>query len=207
MEPQFWRDRWAEQKIGFHEGQPNTFLAQHVERLGGTRVLVPLCGKSEDLAFLAGQGRAVVGIELVEDAVAAFFAEHGVTPEIERRGSLAIYTAGAIQIIAGDLFAVTRADVGAIDALYDRAALIALPAELRPRYVAHLRALAGAAVPVLLVTIEYPQELVPGPPFSVDEAEVRSHYPTATLLGDGPVTSGRLAELESAKERCYFATL
>jgi len=204
MEPQFWRDRWAENKIGFHEGKPNTFLAEHEGRLGGTRVLVPLCGKSEDLAFLAAHGRSVIGIELVEDAVAAFFGEHAATPTIERRGPLALYTAGAIQILAGDFFAVTPADVGPVDAIYDRAALIALPPELRPRYIAHLRSLVPAPAPVLLVTIEYPQDLMPGPPFSVPESEVRTYYPTATLLGDAPIQSGRAAELGVARERSYL---
>jgi len=208
MEPQFWRDRWAENKIAFHEGKPNSFLAEHLDRLGGTRVLVPLCGKSEDLAFLAAHGRSVIGIELVEDAVAAFFSEHDATPTIERRGSLALYTSGPIQILAGDFFATTPADVGPIDALYDRAALVALPPDLRPRYIAHLRTLVGAApVPVLLVAIEYPQHLMPGPPFSVPEPEVRTYYPSATLLGDEPLQSGRAAELGTARERSYLATL
>lgn len=207
MEPQFWKDRWAENKIGFHEGKPNSFLAQHLDTLRGPRVLVPLCGKSEDLAFLAASGRSVVGIELVEDAVAAFFVEHGVTPAIERRGPLAVYTADQITLIAGDFFAVSRADIGPVDAVYDRAALIALPADLRPRYIAHLRSLVGAPSPVLLVTIEYPQDLMAGPPFSVVESEVRGYYPSATLLGEAAVQSGRAGELGVARERAYAGTV
>ncbi len=203
MQPQFWKDRWAENKIGFHEGKPNNFLAQFLSHLTGRRVLVPLCGKSEDLAFLAAHGHPVIGIELVEDAVRAFFAEHSATPTIERRGDLAIYTAGDIQIIAGDIFAVTPANVGPTDALYDRAALVALPPDLRPRYVAHLRTLVPALASGLLVTIEYPQELMSGPPHSVPEPEVRTYYPAAELLAEGELHSGRAAELGVARERCY----
>lgn len=206
MQPEFWRERWAENKIGFHEGKPNNFLAQFLAHLPGHRVLVPLCGKAEDLAFLAAQGRHVVGIELVEDAVRAFFSEHGATPTIERRGDLAIYTAAEIQVIAGDVFAVSRADVGAIDALYDRAALVALPPDLRPRYVSHLRTLAPAAAG-LLVTIEYPQDLMSGPPFSVPQPEVHTYYPSAELLAEGELRSGRAAELGVARERCYRIAL
>lgn len=177
MNTDFWIERWKEGRIGFHEGQVNTLLAEHVERLGqGRRVLVPLCGKSEDLAFLAAQGHEVVGVELVEDAVVAFFAEHELTPTVERRGELAIYRAGAITLIAGDFFAVRKNDVGDISALYDRAAIIALPESMRRRYTAHVQTLVAPGATGLVITFEYPQEQMKGPPFSVTEAELRAHY-------------------------------
>ena len=207
MQPQFWRERWAEGKIAFHEGAPNLYLADHAARLTGMSVLVPLCGKTEDLAFLAAHNHTVVGIELVEDAVAAFFSEHGLTPHIERRGPLTVYSSGAVTVIAGDIFAVTREDVGPIDALYDRAALVALPAELRVRYIAHLRTLLTAATPGLLVTFDYPQDQMEGPPFSVPDVEVRSHYPRATQLAERPAVGGRLGALGTAFERCYLVEL
>lgn len=207
MEPSFWIDRWREGRIGFHEGAPNAFLVEHVARLAGSRVLVPLCGKTEDLAYLAGAGRTVIGAELVEDAVRAFFAEHDATPAIAPRGAATAYTAGEIEILAGDLFAITRDDVGAIDAIYDRAALIALPPEVRRRYVEHLRLLAPG-VPVLLVTIEYPQDQMSGPPFSVGDDEVRALYANVELLGEAAPRGGRIAQSGlAARERCYAATL
>jgi thiopurine S-methyltransferase len=178
----FWHARWQEGRIGFHEGQPNSFLMAHHAWLAGChRVLVPLCGKTEDLAFLASRGHAVVGVELVEDAVRQFFAEHGAAPEVSRQGDLAIYAAGAITIIAGDLFATPLAVVGAIDGIYDRAALVALPADLRPRYTALLRAQAPRARRELLVSLDYPEGATQGPPFSVPEAEVRALIPDATI--------------------------
>jgi thiopurine S-methyltransferase len=188
MTDQLWFDRWREGRINFHEGKPNAFLARHAERLAGhTRVLVPLCGKAEDLAFLAGRGHRVVGIELVEDAVRAFFTEHGVTPAIAPRGGLVEYTADAIALYAGDIFATTQALIGPIDAIYDRAALIALPPELRPRYVEQLRRLAPG-VPVFQVALEDPAGLLKGPPFAVPETELRALYPGARfeLLGEEP---------------------
>jgi thiopurine S-methyltransferase len=188
MEPGFWIERWREGRIGFHEGRPNQFLEGNVDRLGEhRRVLVPLCGKAEDLAFLAARGHTVVGVELVEDAVRAFFDEHAVVPSIERRDAHVAYTAGAITIVAGDFFAVTRELVGPIDALYDRAALIALPPELRPRYAAHVRSLVAPGSPGIVVTLEYPQEQFQGPPFSVPESELRTRYGDAIeLLGESP---------------------
>jgi thiopurine S-methyltransferase len=207
MQPQFWKDRWAEGKTAFHEGQPNSFLADNAARLTGKRVLVPLCGKTEDLAFLAAHDHSVIGIELVEDAVAAFFAEHGLTPHIDRRGALAVYSSDAVTIIAGDLFAVTRDDIGAIDAFYDRAALVALPADLRVRYIAHLRSLLAAETPGLLISLEYPPDQMEGPPFPVADAEVHAHYRRATLLAERPAAGGRIGALGTAVERCYDVAL
>jgi len=209
MQPEFWKARWSEGKIGFHEGAPNAFLARHASRIADRRrVLIPLCGKSEDLAYLAAHDHEVIGIELVEDAVRAFFAEHGATPSITRRGPLVIYTSGAITVFAGDLFDVNEADVGAIDAIYDRAALIALPPELRPRYVDHLRTLVPSRTQALLVTLEYPQDKLDGPPFSVPETEVRALYASAELIDERLATGGRIAEAGvSAIERCYLAAV
>lgn len=208
MNPDSWFASWREGRIGFHEGAPNTFLACHEARLAGLhRVLVPLCGKAEDLAFLASRGHEVIGVELVEDAVRAFFAEHDLTPAITRRGGLAVYTAGAITVLAGDVFTVTRTDVGTIDAVYDRAALIALPPDVRPRYVAHLRMLIPAGTPGLLVTLEYPQDQMTGPPFAVPEPEVRALYARAELLDERAATGGRLATAGfAARERCFGIT-
>lgn len=207
MESSFWRERWQEGKIGFHEGKPNTFLAEHLGRVSGRRVFVPLCGKTEDLAYLAAQGRDVVGVELVEDAVRAYFAEHAIEPQVRAHGEITAYTAGPLTILAGDLFAVTPKLVGPIDAIYDRAALIALPQEMRATYIAHVRALAGVNTPVLLVALEYPQDQMEGPPFSVSDPEVRTHYHDVTLLGERPATSGKVGELGTAVERCYLAAL
>ena len=180
MQPDFWRARWAENQIGFHEGTPNSFLAEYVEQLRpAKRVLVPLCGKSEDLAFLASRGFEVIGIELVEDAVRAFFAEHQLTPTVEKHGALTSLRGNGVHLIAGDFFAVAPALTGPIDAFYDRAALIALPPELRDRYIAHLKTFATRG---LLITIEYAPGVRSGPPFSVPPDEVQRHWPGARAL-------------------------
>ena len=203
MEPQFWRDRWREGKTAFHEGVPNSLLERFATRLDGKRrVLVPLCGKTVDLAYLASRGHEVVGIELVEDAVRAFFSEAGLTPTVDGTR----YSAAGITLFARNVFDVTSADTGPIDAIYDRAALIALPPDLRVRYVAHLRALAGH-VPGLLITLDYPQHLMEGPPHSVPDAEVRMHFATAEQLAEMPATGGRVGELRVAVERIYAVTL
>lgn len=182
MDHAFWRSRWQEGRTGFHEGKPNAYLSKHANWLAECRrVLVPLCGKTEDLAFLAGRGHEVVGVELVEDAVRQFFAEHQITPIVAARDGFASYTAGPITVFAGDYFATTAALVGEIDGIYDRAALIALPPELRARYVPHTRAIAPLAKRELLVTLEYPAGSFEGPPFAVHETEVRALFAGADV--------------------------
>ncbi|MDB4961133.1 MAG: Thiopurine S-methyltransferase [Myxococcales bacterium] len=209
MQPEFWKDRWSEGKIGFHEGRPNDFLERHGTRIADRRrVLVPLCGKAEDLAYLAARHHQVIGIELVEDAVKSFFAEHAMTPTVERRGPITQYSCDVVTIFAGDLFAISSADVGAIDAIYDRAALIALPPAMRRRYIDHLHLLVPPRTPTLLVTLEYPQDRFEGPPHAVLEAEVRSLYTTVEKIDERPALGGRIAESGlGAIERCYLARL
>ena len=207
MEANFWQGRWSEGRIGFHEGKANAHLVKHLAVLGaGRRVLVPLCGKAEDLAFLAAQGHQVVGVELVEPAVRAFFEEHGAKPEVAREGPFTRYTAQNITLLAGDFFATTRELLGPVDALYDRAALIALPEPMRGQYVKHLRKLMPPGAPGLVITVEYPQDEMEAPPFSVIEAELRSHYAGLQLelvgqvLAEGP----RMTPI-GALEKCFVA--
>jgi thiopurine S-methyltransferase len=178
MDSDYWHKRWATGQIGgFHEGAPNVHLVTHLARLGpARRVLVPLCGKSEDLTFLAAQGHQVIGVELVESAVQAFFEAHQVTPEVSKAGPFTCYRAQQVTIFAGDFFAATGERLGGVDALYDRAAIIALPEPMRADYARHVRALMPAGSPGLVITFEYPQALLAGPPFSVPEAELRGHY-------------------------------
>jgi len=203
-----WAERWAEGRIGFHEGRPNGWLEQHVGRLGSARrVLVPLCGKAEDMAFLAARGHQVIGVELVEDAVRAFFAEHGLTPKVEAAGPFQAWEANGVRILVGDFFATTRALLGSVDALYDRAAMIALPPELRARYVAHLRTLLPDGAPGLLVTLEYEQARRDGPPFAVLADEVRRAYAGLQIaeLGEAQADAPALqAAGIPASDRCWL---
>jgi thiopurine S-methyltransferase len=226
-----WLGRWRDGRIGFHEDRPNDLLVHHAARLAGCRrVLVPLCGKSEDLAFLAARGHAVIGVELAEQAVRAFFAEHDLAPAVTPRGPLVAYEvgpgavwaaepgtadaaagpAGAITLLVGDFFAVTPELLGPVDALYDRAALIALPPELRPRYVARLRALVPAGAPALVITLEYDQAVMAGPPFAVLEPELRELYAGAAveLLEERAATVSKCAQLGApVSERCFAIRL
>lgn len=176
MEESFWQARWAENQIGFHQRETNPYLERYWSRLGlpaGCQVLVPLCGKSLDLLWLAGQGYRVLGVELAERAVLDFFAEQGLEPVVTGQGALRRFSAGEIEILQGDFFALEPADVADCRALYDRAAIIALPPVMRRDYVAHLARILPRPCDGLMVTLDYDQARLDGPPFSVPEAEVR----------------------------------
>lgn len=181
MKPEYWLERWQSGHIGFHRASANALLAEHHQTALGRclRVLVPLCGKSVDLEWLVVRGHEVVGIELSELAAQAFFAERDIEPQRRTVGGFVEYSHGGIRILTGDFFAATEELVGICDGVYDRAALIALPPEMRPRYVAQLRTLLSPKARVLLITLFF--DAPGGPPFAVSPQEVSTLYADARI--------------------------
>lgn len=179
-----WLNRWESGQTGWHESTGNSALRKFWPRLkAGSRILVPLCGKSHDLLWLAKQGYDVTGVELSEIAVRAFFTEAGIQFEVVASDGLLCFRAQQyrLRIVCGDYFRFSDAPY---DALYDRAALVALPAELRPVYVEHTKSLLKADAAQLLITLEYDQSKVNGPPFSVLPGEVKAYWPDLKRAGD-----------------------
>ena len=195
MDADFWKARWEKGEIAFHEREANPFLVKYFKELSlakGSRVFVPLCGKTLDIAWLLSHGYRVAGAELSEIAVKELFAGLGVEPKISEVGRVSRYRAQSIDIYLGDLFHVTRDMLGPVDAIYDRAALVALPKEMRDRYTEHLVEISDNA-PQLVIAYEYDQRVIGGPPFSVSHDEVRRHYTDSydlTLLGSADVPGG-----------------
>ena len=178
MQPEFWLQRWQENRIGFHRDEVMPLLQKHWPSLqlpAGSRVFVPLCGKSLDLHWLAAQGHDVLGVELSPLAVQQFFAEAGLQPVRHASRCGEHYRAGSVEIICGDAFGLDAELLADVRGVYDRAALIALPPDMRPRY-AELHARLPAGCQDLLITLEYPQAQKSGPPFSVEEADVAACY-------------------------------
>ena len=175
MEHAFWLERWEQNQIGFHQGEINHCLVRYWPSLGlktGGRVLVPLCGKSRDMFWLLEQGFAVTGVEISSLAVEAFFAENRLTPVISREPRCVRWKTATLEILCGDFFELERGDIGICQGVYDRAALIALPPAMRARYVNHLSNLLEQQVRGLLLTMDYNQSEMEGPPFSVSDEEV-----------------------------------
>lgn len=141
------------------------------------RVFLPLCGKTKDILWLLDWGVRVVGAELCESAVNELFDELGIKPKISRNDDFSLYQAKNIDIFVGDIFKLSAKSLGLVDLVYDRAALVALPESMRLKYTSLLLTITKCA-PQLLITFEYKQHLMDGPPFSINDVEVKQHYET-----------------------------
>ena len=213
MESEFWHQRWRNNQIGFHQENTNSRLTKLWPDLGLTpkdRVFVPLCGKSQDMLWLAQQGFQVFGIELSEIACEAFFHDNQLDYEISEQEPFKIYTAETITLWAGDFFALTREHLTSIAATYDRAALIALPEEMRKSYCYHLAQILPEGSQVLLISMEYDQSKMKGPPFSVVEDEINDgledHFSIDKVSeSSGPDIVGNLAQrgLDTLTEKIF----
>ncbi len=174
MEESFWRKRWRDNMIGFHRDTVNPALARYCEHFPkGGRVLMPLAGKSVDMTFVAERGHPVVGVELVESAVVDYYAERGVEPE--RRGD-GVYVGGGVEMWARNIFDVGPDELGTFECIYDRAALVALAPDQRPKYAEHLKGLLAPGGRLLLVTFDYDQSEMNGPPHAVPRREVEGYF-------------------------------
>lgn len=203
MDPDFWQQRWREQRIGFHLPQVNPRLRRYWPQLSlpaGSRVFVPLCGKSLDMCWLQEQGHRVLGIELSGLAVEAFCEENAVEARTSREGPFLRHSAPGLELLQGDFFDLEPAHLAETAGVWDRAALVALPESRRRDYAQHLERLLQPGVEMLLVTMEYPQAEMQGPPFSVPAEEIGRLFSPAfavELLETGDV----LEENPALRER------
>jgi thiopurine S-methyltransferase len=181
MRPSFWHERWRDGRIGFHRDTPNPALTEWWSQITPHEdgaVLVPLCGKSRDMTWLAEHGHEVVGVEISPVAIDEFWIDSGGTPARSRLGLYQQSRAAGISLLEGSFFNLTPNQALPIGAFYDRASIIALPAELRPHYAAALARVIAPGVQGLMVTVNYDQTEIDGPPFALGPDAVRG------LLGE-----------------------
>lgn len=195
MDANFWHKKWEESDISFHQSAANPLLVQHFKLLSlaeGSRIFIPLCGKTRDIAWLLDNGYSVAGAELSKIAVEQLFAELSVVPAISNVGELEHYSAANIDIFVGDIFNLSDGLLGLVNAIYDRAALVALPLTMRNQYKDHLMRITDKA-PQLLICYEYDQNVLQGPPFSISTEEVYQHYADSyelTLISSASLPGG-----------------
>lgn len=209
MEASFWHERWESNQIGFHGHTAHPLLVKHFQALDlakGSRIFLPLCGKTRDIAWLLSQGYAVAGVELSELAIIQLFEELQLTPRItpldKSERKLKHYQAAHIDIFVGDIFDLSAEMLGPVDAIYDRAALVALPETMRAQYTQHLCEVTQKA-PQLLICFEYDQQKMDGPPFSISDHEIQQHYRenyTLTLLETVGVSGGLRGKHETVEK-------
>lgn len=179
MQADFWLERWRQGQIGWHQPEFHPALLEYWPGLGvdpSRRVFVPLCGRSLDMIWLARRGHPVLGVELSPIAAAGFFGHESLSASQSPAGRFVRHAAGRYEILQGDFYDLSPANAGVIGAWYDRAALIALPPDLRARYAESMSELLAPGTRGLLITAEYDQEMMSGPPFSVMEDEVRALF-------------------------------
>lgn len=200
MDPAFWLDKWHSGQLGFHIDQPHPDLLAHADRFlagGPHRVLLPLCGKTHDLAWLAARGHEVVGVELARAAVEQFHQEHARQARIVEDGARTRFESAGLTVHCCDVLGLTPDAVGSFDRIWDRAAMVALDPARRQTYAQVLRALLRPGGQILLNAFTYDQSVMPGPPHSVPEDEIRRHYPgfEVEVLRQGEaITEGKFAE-------------
>lgn len=179
MHPDQWRDRWKQNRIGFHESSVNPYLCQYLPKFSlnpGETIFLPLCGKAHDIAWLAQRGFKVVGIELSEIAIESFFSEHGLKYQQSESDRFVLRRSGDISLIQGNYFDLQAQDLSDCKMVYDRAALIAIDAANRDRYCAHMLSIIPQTTGQLLITLDYDQAQMEGPPYAVPETEVDQYY-------------------------------
>ena len=181
MTKDYWLERWEQDEIGFHQDSVNPYLLEYWETLqltAGSRVFVPLCGKTRDMLWLCAQGHSVLGVELSARAVQAFFSENQLIPNHDGSSDKRFdhYAANGVHILLGDFFDLNKQDLSKIRAVYDRASLVALPPETRRRYANQLCNILPSGNKILLVGFDYPQSEMQGPPYAVSPEEVTALY-------------------------------
>lgn len=213
MEPKFWHERWERGQIGFHRSAPHGFLKRYFSQVAksGSKVFVPLCGKSNDMLWLLNNGYQVFGVELSEEAVKQFFADNELEPQVTTKvtsnGEFIEYALDELVIWVGDVFNLSGEDLATIDAWYDRGALVALPPEMRKSYVTALSHRLPDEANGLLITVEYPSGYRQGPPFSVSEGEIEAsfgqRFSVEELESDEGIIDGKNPEDNPTIERVY----
>ena len=211
MEQDFWHQAWSKSDVpGWQQKNFNPYLTTHWEMDKAEKVFVPFCGRSLDLQWLRDRGHHVVGVDLSVMAIQNFCKQQSIDAVCERDGELTVFRALGWTLYAGDFFKLSHSHLTRVSAVYDRAALIALPESMRRKYVAHMRSILPGGAEIFLITIAYDQDLMKGPPFSVSDNEVQQlyrGYNIRTLQSDtGPEQVGNLKErgLDTLTETCFL---
>jgi len=212
MQADFWHQRWQDNQIGFHLPAPHPLLVDYLTATPlpeNSRVFVPLCGKTLDIAYLLKCGYQVSAIELSDIAVKALFAALGVEATVTEQEGLVQYSAENLVVYVGDVFKLSKERLGHVDWVYDRAALVALPEKMRQQYVAHLQQITNTAAQIV-ITIAYDQQQLNGPPFSIDANLLKQYYQSnyaCEMLAQQNVDGGLKGKVEAVEMLWRLTTI
>ncbi len=176
MNEDFWINKWQKGEIGFHQAKYHPAVEKFAARFTPGTVLVPLCGKTLDMLYFSSLGQSVIGVELSPIACRDFFIENGIKFTEKSVKDFVVFESESITLWCGDFFKLPQDVWNSVTGIYDRAALVALPEDIRQKYAAEITKRRVAPVEILLISFEYPQGSIQGPPFSVPETEIRNIY-------------------------------
>lgn len=180
MKSDFWIERWKTNDTPWQLSAPEPLLVRHFPKRAAQNVLVPLCGKTVDLLWLQEQGHKVTGVELSDIACHSFFKDAKIDYKTQGVRNFEVFESKNIKIWCGDFFALQNDDLPKLDSIYDRAALIALPTDLRKKYAERITEIVQARgsenFEMLLILKEKIGSTHEGPPFLVSLDELQSIY-------------------------------
>ena len=200
MEKQFWLKAWENPSPGFHQLSTHPFLVKYWSDFAKSKgkVFIPLCGKSLDIKYIMDQGYEVVGIDLSESAVIAFFEEHKIEYQVEENLRLKKYLGKGVTLYVGDLFHLSASELEDVKYVYDRASLVALPFEIRNSYIKFmLRYLKEASI--FLITFQFDNVEV-GPPFSIDKKMVENYFTPHFIIDE--IDKKRNEDMDNIELHC-----
>lgn len=207
-ESDFWLKKWSEGDIGFHQNHVHAYLEKFWPGLQATQnvsVFVPLCGKSLDMKYLLDRGCKVLGVEISETAILDFFHEQRIQYDITRQYGIRGYAGENVVLWAADYFNLPEHMFSSVSTVYDRAALIALPPDVREAYVQKMRGLLAGGVRILMITLEYEQGQIEAPPYSVNVKELKKLFGDWCSI-DHLETHYTLVKREQVLEHAYRLT-
>ncbi|XP_059174982.1 probable thiopurine S-methyltransferase [Physella acuta] len=191
---EFWKDRWDDRHIGFHQADVHKMLSKHFTKLipdgKANKVFFPLCGKAVDMSWLASQGYNIVGVDGVKKALEEFFTDQGIEYSVEdvnhngHNFKLFKSKDGKIRLYCTDIFNFTPDIEGTFDAVWDRGALVALNREDVSGYVKNMKKLLSPNGRILMEVMEYDVSIMDGlegpskppPPHPMYEDQIKALY-------------------------------
>ncbi|XP_064639113.1 uncharacterized protein LOC135494778 isoform X2 [Lineus longissimus] len=184
----YWLTRWDLGQISYHKTEVHPSLKKHYDLLldgrSSLKILVPLCGKSQDILWLYKQGHTVIGIEVGQKPCEDFFTENKISYTKERSdavdGDLYKSDDGRVQIYCCDIFRFSSEIKGVFDGFWDRGSYCAILPQDREKYCRLMASLAAPGFTALVEAAEYDSRIFAGPPQSLSVEDMQSLYGNKT---------------------------
>ncbi|XP_013388873.1 probable thiopurine S-methyltransferase [Lingula anatina] len=179
-----WIGAWERNSTRWHMPNVNCFLEEFLDVLlagkKAAKILVPLCGKTIDMKWLADLGHTVIGVDGAEKAATEFFTEQNIAYKVEPcdaiQGTLCCSMDNKIRIYVGDFFKFNQDFEGQFDAIWDRASLVAIDESDRLQYVNILNSVLKPGCHCLIEAMDFIPSEKSGSPHAIPLECVRELF-------------------------------